>query len=76
MFRNISGNQNFCGYEGGGRQFDDFLSKHFCLTVPVLFVEEIVSVSKSFRKWNILGLRGEITIFDRNFDVSQFRKRP
>ena len=46
MFRKISGIEKFYVKEGGGgREYHDFLSKFFCLTVPKNFVGEHFSVS-------------------------------
>ena len=43
--------------EGGGREYHDFLSKIFCLTVPKKFVGEHFGVSEKFGKRKILCIR-------------------
>ena len=43
----------------GGREYQDFPSKNFCLTVPKNFVEEPVCVSENFGYRKSLCLRGE-----------------
>ena len=47
MFHKVSGIEKINGKEGGGggREYNDFLSKVFCLLVPKNFVGEPFSVS-------------------------------
>ena len=48
---------------GGGREYHDFLSKIFCLTVPKIFVGEPFSVSLTSGIEKIFAYQGNITIF-------------
>ena len=59
----------------GGGEYQDVLSKFFCLTVPKHFAGEPFSVSliSGIKKVRIRG-RGSIKIFRRKFLVSQCRK--
>ena len=65
---------------GGGREYHDFLSKIFCLTVPKNFVEEPVcavlqKISSSEKVYGIEGEEGgSIKIFRQNCFLSQCQK--
>ena len=48
---------------GGGREYHDFLSKIFCLTVPKIFVGEPFSVSLTSGIEKFFAYQGNITIF-------------
>ena len=60
--------------KGGGRGYQDFPSKTFCLTVPKFFVREPFSVSLISGIEKFYVYEGNITIFYRKFVVSQYRK--
>ena len=52
---------------GGGREYHDFLSKIFCLTVPKHFVGETFSVSQISGIERLYASESYATIFCRNF---------
>ena len=58
----------------GGGEYQDFPSKIFCLTVPKNFVGEPFSVSLISGNGKFYASEGYVTIFCRNFFVSQCRK--
>ena len=55
---------------GGGREYHDFLSKLFSLTLPKIFVGEPFSVSLISGIEKFYASEGFVTIFCRNFFVS------
>ena len=60
-----------------GGEYQDFLGKHFCLTVPKSFEREPFSVSLiSATEKDWIREEESIKIFRRNFFVSQCRKIP
>ena len=74
VYQKISGSENFYASERGG-EFQDFLSKMFCLTVPKISVGNpllFVALISGIEKVRIRG--GSIMIFRRKFFVSQYRK--
>ena len=64
------------GGGGGGREYHNFLSKIFCLTVPKNAVGEPFSLSLFSGIEKIYASEGYVTIFRRKFFVSQYRKMP
>ena len=58
---------------GGGREYEDFPSKIFCLTVPKNFVGEPFSVSLISDIEKFYASEGYVTIFRRKCFVSQYR---
>ena len=57
-----------------GRDNQDFASKFFCLTVPKNFIGEHFGVSLISGIEKFYASEGYVTIFHRNFFVSQSRK--
>ena len=55
------------GGGGGGREYHNFLSKSFCLTVPKIFVGDSFSVSLISGIEKLYASEGYVTIFRRNF---------
>ena len=53
-------------------EFQNFPSKNFCLTMPKNFVGEPFSLSLTSGIEKIFASKGYITIFCRNFFVSQY----
>ena len=51
----------------GGGEYQDFPSKHFCLTVPKNFVEEPFRVSLVSGIEKFYTSKGYVTFFCRNF---------
>ena len=58
----------------GGREYHDFPSKFFCLTVTRIFVGEPLSVSLISGIENFYAYAGIFTIFYKKFVLSQYRK--
>ena len=73
VLRKISGSEEVYDKKGGG-EYQDFLSKIFCLTVPKNFVGEPFRVSLFSGIEKFYASEGYVTIFCRNFFVSQCRK--
>ena len=73
-FRNFPVAKKFMDEWGGGRDYHDFPSKIFCLTVPKNSVGEPLSVSLISGIEKFYASEGYVTIFPRNFFVSQYRK--
>ena len=64
------------GGGGGGKEYQDFPSKNFCLTVPKNFVGEPFSVSLIFGIENFYASEGHLTILSGKVQkrfVSQYR---
>ena len=61
------------GGGGGGKEYHNFLSKNFCLTVPKNFVGEPFSVSLISGIEKFYASEGYFTIFRRKFFDSQYR---
>ena len=59
---------------GGGREYHDFLSKNFCLTVPKKFVVEPFSVSFIYVSKKLMLQRVLSRVSVENFFVSQYGK--
>ena len=76
MFQKISGSEKHYGSEGGG-EYQNFLSKIFCLTKPKNFVGEPFSVSLISGIEKFYASEGYVTIFSRNFlshSAEKFRR--
>ena len=73
MFQKISDSEKFLWIRGRGK-YEDFLSKNFCLTVPLKFVLEPFRVSLISGIEIFYASDGYITIFRRKNFVSQNRK--
>ena len=58
---------------GGGREYHNFLSKIFCLTVPKTFVGEPFSVALISGIEKFYASEVYVTIFRQKFFVSQYR---
>ena len=71
----FSGTKKSLEKRGGGTEYQDFPSKFFYLTVPkISVVESTVGLNSGSEK--VWRREGSITIFRRNFFVSQCRKLP
>ena len=64
MFLKISGSEEVYGQERG--EYQDILSKNFCITVPKRFVGEPFSVSIFPGIKNFYASKGYLKIFCRN----------
>ena len=60
--------------KSGGREYHNFPSKSFCLTMPRIFVGEPFSVSSISVIENFYAYAGFFTIFYKKIVVSQYRK--
>ena len=73
VFQKISDDEKVYGYEGGA-EYQDFVSKFFCVTVPKYFVGEPFNVSLVSGIEESYGSEAYVTIFLRKVFVSQSRK--
>ena len=69
----ISSSEKVHGQQGGG-EYQDFLPKIFCLTVPKIFIEEFFTVAVISGTGNVGIRRGEYQDFPSKYFVSQCRK--
>ena len=75
MFQKNTGSEKFMDKKAG--EYQQFLSKIFCLTVPKNFVGEPFSVSLISGIEKIYASEGYVTIFCRNFlsrSAKKFRR--
>ena len=69
----ISSSEKVYGQQGGG-EYQDFLPKIFCLTVPKIFVEEFFTVAVFSGIEKVWIIRGEYQDFLSKIFVSQCQK--